>query len=481
MKNLLAFLALVLILVSCGGNKDNRAINEYLSAFLKDNKKVIAFGKLNVNSVLDKAGYKQIPKLGVVADNYLKELNASINIETPVYFALEGPLSEDGTPETAYAFFEVVNADSLVDKITQQGFDPEIDGDLRYIASGDVAIGVKNNLCVLISKKGEYDAKKMLKESFEKVKDDLSEGKVDDILQEEGDLVLGVSMENMYLTSNTELAELSKEKKEKVQEMVEDSYILSTLKFEKGQTIFESKNLFSSALNEKMFLKEDGSAAIVSKLGAGNPTIGLSMNMDMKKLQGFLEEYSPNTLKDLGENAGGAASFLLASGGEDALSNLFSGEIGAVMVGAPNAYEGLSDFNFFVGLGKQGKMMADQAKMFLSLGMAEVNVDSKGLSAFSNKDFAPSAGKRLAIPKGCEEFGKKGITAFVNLEGVDLSTFEFENWQKIIYLIKNITFEMDNAGSRLVITAKDGSENMLKQSVDLMVEELADKIGALTL
>jgi hypothetical protein len=40
---------------------------------------------------------------------------------------------------------------------------------------------------------------------------------------------------------------------------------------------------------------------------------------------------------------------------------------------------------------------------------------------------------------------------------------------------------MDNAGSRLVITAKDGSENMLKQSVDLMVEELADKIGALTL
>jgi alkylation response protein AidB-like acyl-CoA dehydrogenase len=75
----------------------------------------------------------------------------------------------------------------------------------------------------------------------------------------------------------------------------------------------------------------------------------------------------------------------------------------------------------------------------------------------------------------------KGITAFVNLEGVDLSTFEFENEQKIIYLIKNITFEMDNAGSRLVITAKDGSENMLKQSVDLMVEELADKIGALTL
>jgi hypothetical protein len=47
MKNLLAFLALVLILVSCGGNKDNRAINEYLSAFLKDNKKVI-FCKSNV-------------------------------------------------------------------------------------------------------------------------------------------------------------------------------------------------------------------------------------------------------------------------------------------------------------------------------------------------------------------------------------------------------------------------------------------------
>ncbi len=481
MKNLFSFLALVLILVSCGGNKTNRELNEYVSAFLKDNKKVIAFGKINMESVLDKADYKKIPKLGVIVNKYLNELNSSINIETGIYFALEGPLLEDGTPETTYAFFEAVNADSLVQKLTQQGFDPEIDGDLQFIESGDVSLGVKNNLCVLIIKKGEYDAKNMLIESFEKVKNDESEGKVDAILHEEADLVMGLSMENMYLTSNTDLAKLTKEKQEKVQEMVQDSYILSTLDFEKGQTIFESKNLFSTVLNEKMFLKEDGSASIISKLGTGAPTIGFSMNMDMKKLQGFLEEYSPNTLKDLGDKAGGAVSFLLASGGEDALSNLFSGEIGAVMVGAPNAYEGLSDFNFFVGLGKQGKMMADQAKMFLSMGMDDVYVDAKGLSAYSNKEFAPSAGRKLSISKDFENFGKKGITAFVNLEGVDLSSFEFENEQKIIYLIKNISFEMNNTGSKLVITAKDDSENMLKQSVDLMVEVLADKIGTLVL
>ena len=74
-------------------------------------------------------------------------------------------------------------------------------------------------------------------------------------------------------------------------------------------------------------------------------------------------------------------------------------------------------------------------------------------------------------------FGKKGITCFINLEGVDLSSFEFEEEAKIIYLVKYVTFEMDENGSKIVIQAKDGKENMLKQAMDVIVEELSGKIG----
>jgi hypothetical protein len=36
---------------------------------------------------------------------------------------------------------------------------------------------------------------------------------------------------------------------------------------------------------------------------------------------------------------------------------------------------------------------------------------------------------------------------------------------------------MDENGSKIVIQAKDGKENMLKQAMDVIVEELSGKIG----
>lgn len=167
----------------------------------------------------------------------------------------------------------------------------------------------------------------------------------------------------------------------------------------------------------------------------------------------------------------------LAMGGKDGLAGLLSGEVGMVMVGNSNPNEGMSDFNIYVGIGKNGQMFASGAKSMLEIGMAQVDLDTKGIAAYSNASFVPQAGKRLNVPKGCEIFGKKGITAFINLEGVDLSSFEFEEEAKIIYLVKYVTFEMDENGSKIVIQAKDGKENMLKQAMDVMIEEFSGKIG----
>jgi hypothetical protein len=58
-----------------------------------------------------------------------------------------------------------------------------------------------------------------------------------------------------------------------------------------------------------------------------------------------------------------------------------------------------------------------------------------------------------------------------------LSSFEFEEEQKVIYLIKYISFEMDENGSKIIIKAKNGKENLLKQAVDVIVEELSGKIS----
>lgn len=481
MKKIFGLLALLILVASCGGNKENRPLNEYASAFVKDNKAVVAFGKADLNSILTKTDYKKVPKIGVVIQKELDELKKSLNTETPVYFALEGPFLEDGTPTSTYAFFDVKNEDSLVAKLTVQGFDLEKQGDFHFFQSGDVSFGVRKNLGILISKKDEFDGAKMLESAFDKVKDDLSEGKVDQILNASGDIVMGVSIENLYGTSNTDLSKLSKEKQASLNKMVTDSYVQTTFKFENGAAIVETKNLFSEDLKKRMFFKKDPNAGVLARLGTGNPKLGLATNLDMKKFQSFLDEYSPNTLKDLGESMGGPAQFALATGGDAGLAGLLTGELGVVMVGEPNAMEGLSDFNFFVGIGKNGKTLAESMKNLLSLGMAQVDLDGKGLSAYSNAQYIPQAGKKISIPKGCEVFGKKGITGFIYLEGVDLSSFEFEDAAKVITIIKYVTFEFDENGGKLYIKAKDGKENVLKQAIDVLVEELSGKISGMAI
>lgn len=481
MKKIFSLIVLGLILISCGKN-DNRPMSEYLSAFMNENTTVATFGKVDLNTILQKSEYAKVPKFGLLVKKELEGLQNEINVKAPLYFALEGPFAEDGTPETTYLFLEVKNADSLNANLTARGYDVDSKGDVFFHASGDVAFGFKNNLLILSSKKKEFDGQKLILDAFEKVVGDVSGGKIDQILAATGDMVMGFSISNLYKTSNTDLNDLSKEKQDLLLKMVEDSYVLSTLKFDAGSATFETKNLFSEELSKRMFFKNDGKGSIVSLLGTGKPRMGISTNLDMKKMQSFINEFSPNAMKELGETIGGPAQFALMTGGDDALAGLFNGQIGLVMVGDVVPGGSMTpDFNIYVGLEKGGRTMAEGFKSFLDAGMAKVTLDSKGLAAYSNAMYIPEAGSKLEVPKGCEVFGKKGLTVFLNLDGLDMTSFGFKNEEKLIYLLKYATFEMDNSGSKLYLKAKDDNQNVMKQVVNVLVEELADKIAGISI
>lgn len=482
MKKIFALSLLAILFAACGGNKDKRPMNEYLSAFLKDNKSVVAFGAIDIQTILKKSDYSSIPKFGLLVKKEIEGLSSAINVNSPIYFALEGPFAEDGTPETTYAFMEVKSADSLETNLTKRGFDIEKDGDAFFHASGDVAFGFNNHLLILITKKSEFDGKKMANEAFDKITGDVSGGKVDQILSAKGDFILGASIENLFGTSNTDLKELSDEKQASLKKLVADCYVQSTLKLESGQAVLETKNLFSSEMSQRMFFNSDSNAGVVSFLGSGNPRIGLATNLDVKKMQSFLDEFSPSTMNELAETIGGPAQLALMASGKEALAGLFNGKIGLVMVGEPIPGGSLTpDFNFYVGVHKSGKSLAENFKGFLDAGMAKVVLDDNGLAAYTNAKYIPIAGQKLNIPVGCEGFGKKGLTAFVNFDGLDMTQFSFEGEQKLIYLIKYATYEMDNSGSKLIVKAKENDVNVMKQVVDVLVKELADKISGMNI
>lgn len=480
MKKLVLFLSLVslFLLFSCSKDVNNRTSAEYLSAYMKDNKNVVLFGKVDIKQILEKADYKNIPKVSVLLKGEMSQFENAIDLTQSVHFALEGPFNQDGSPENLVAFIKVKNADSLASKISSLGQMMQKDGDMKFAQDNDVTIGIKQNLAIFISKSKDYDGKVALKEAFEKCNNDLSEGKVDKILAKKGDILMGISFENLYGTSNTSLSNLPGNKKKELQALVKDSYMQSTISFENGQAVMNSENLFSTELMKRMFFDEDASASILSKLGKGNARLGMAMNFDMQKMESFLDDFAPEYKKDM---IAGNFQLQMASStlGDKPLTNLLSGKLGMVMLGDLKQDGSMvPETNMYVGLGNKGKEVSTMLKSLSSNGS-----DIFGIKTIINeKEVILTTGKsttnKLIIPNFASNFGKKGITAFMNFDGLDLKSMDLED-MKFLYALQNILISADNMGASIVIKGKNSQQNILKQIVEIYVKDLEKSIGAL--
>lgn len=481
MKRILTVTALILLIVSCGKDVSNRSLKDYFSSFLNENETIVAFGSAELNTLLEKVDYKSEPKVNAFIGDMLNQLSGAVDMNTPVYYAIEGPLVNDN-PTATYVFLDVKNADSLRAHLTKNGFDLNKTGDIDFCQDGDMNIGIENNLAIMIIKGGDYKREEMMAAAFEKTKGDLSTGNQQDILSKKGDIVMGMNLAALYHTSNTDLNELSEDKQKELKAMLQDSYIENSVRFENGAIVMETKNHFSQALNAELFFKSDNSAPIIAKLGQGSPRMGISINLDMKKMQAFMDEYSPETLETLSEDIGGPFTFAMMAAGND-LSQLFNGQFGIVMVGDPNAVvEGMTPaVNFHIGLGQKGQAIGELMSGFMGENLAKVELTSNGISGYSDIEFVPASGASLQLPQGCEDFGKSAISGFVNLEGVDMSSFMLEGEAKLLELVKYVTFSYDQNGGKLIIKAKDGKENMLKQAMNKFIKEAESSMSGIAI
>jgi len=207
MKRLLLFSSVLMLLFSCGNDK-NRTIQDQFSSFLNENDSVVLFGKVDFNQILNKTGYKQIPKFGTLISSVIGEFQSVINTTEPIYFSANGPFQSDGTPETVYGFLSVKNADSLVEVLTQKGYDFDKKGEMYFSQFDDVSLGISNHTAILVYKKDDYDGLKYVQDAFERTNEKLSEGKVEQILLTKADILVGYSLKNAYKTSATKIEQL---------------------------------------------------------------------------------------------------------------------------------------------------------------------------------------------------------------------------------------------------------------------------------
>lgn len=479
MRTFFLYLSILTLFISCGSRKEP-SVNEQVSTFISDNDSIVVFGRVDYMNMLTKTDYEKVPKIGPIVSSVVREFEKVIDIKESIYFALGGPLKKDGAPSKGYAFLPVINADSLVKALTLKGYDLDKEGDLYYTSLNEMSIGVKNHLAILFFDNGKEINLDRIQSAFKKTEGNISNGKQRKILSAEGDMVFGYNIENLYRSSITQMDNLSEDLKLELENMIKDSYGHVAFHFEQGKARIVVDNDYSESLKSELFFKQDKTGSITKKLGKGTPRIGLSMNVDMKRFQQFINKYLPGTIDRLAKSFGGPAQMALMMGGQDALAGLLNGEFGLVIFGAPDQYgETVPSFNTYIGLGEKGKSLAEMGVSLLEQNNIKAVLDNKGLTCFSSPEHISKDGSSLILPKGCQFYGKKSFTGFMNLEGMDLTSFNLSGGSKLVELVEFIHFEFDEDGGELIIKTINKEDNVLKQSVEFMLNEFESQLNGM--
>lgn len=471
-----SLLAVVLLFAACSSDNDKRTVHEYASAFVNSNDKVILYGSIDLMSILKKADYASVPKFGGIIKGELKNIESGLNLNQGIYYAIEGPF-ENGNSGTVYLFAEIKNADSLKLQLTQRGYDLDNSGDIDYFRSGDVGFGISGKLAIMMVKSGKFDAKQLISTAIEYVNGDLLEGTAATILAAKSDISINALLYNNHKTNSGIYGTIAKDKMNQLDEMMKGSFGQANIFFEGGQLRFSMKNHLSANLKKRMMMLSDNKASIRKFIGNGEPKMAVATNIDMGKLQAWLEDYAPKALEKIIEDIPQLQMALMMGGGK--FANLMDGKIGFAMYGEPKAGAMVPDFSFYLGFGPQGKPLAEMAQNFLNGGTMKLAISDKGVQGASSDLYKSIPSKAISVPKGCETFGKSAFSGYLNLENMDTKAFEFRGASKMVELVKYLNFSFDLEGGEILVKLKDPNANVLKQASKYMLKQFEDQIGAM--
>jgi len=466
----------VIVLSSCKNDSKNSFENDVLT-LLSQQDDLALFGKVNYAEILGKAEYQSIPKFGVVISSVIAEFERQMEMSTPIYFSISGPFDYSGQPTSTNVYLEVKNADSLVSFLMTKGYDFDEKDGFSYTKIDDVSIGVHGNMAILVlASNNRAEISQLFKSKFESVGRGEVNSNYGNILASEGDILIGYDLEKAYQTSETSLEDLDENTKSEVLEMVKDSYGQLAVHFEKGELRITNMNFFSDKLKESYFFKKDEHKSVLKSLGQGEARIGLSINLDIEKVQQFLDKYAPNLIKQVGEEVGGPFQMAMVMSGANGLSSLITGQLGVVVFGEPSEYGSIEpSFNAYLGLGKQGFSLAEMAKSFVEQGGMKLTIDKQGVSCYSSSKYAPNGGK-LKLPEDCNAFGENSISGFMNFKDLDLASFQLEGGTKLIELVESVNFDWNVEGGEIKVKLKNKNQNILKQVVDFELKEFESQL-----
>jgi hypothetical protein len=463
-----------LILFSCS-SKNNRTLSEDVAAFVESNSGISYFGYVDIKSILDKSEYQSIEKFGSLIAKEISIFDRLISQEQPIFYALETSSKlEENTP-LIYAFAEIKNRDSLALNIQKKGFDLDKTDAFDLHESGDIAFALTDNRVIFVSKRGLSEGRKFIEKAIENLNEDCPIDRVKEILSSKGDVVIGAKISTAF-NDLIKSHQIDESHEKELKKLTKNSYSRAAINFKRGSIDIELRNYLSDQLKHYFDLSSNANN-VVSKLGSGPVQAAFVMNADMKKTQRLIDQFAPNLLTEIGKNSNGQVRFAIAMLGDEGLAGLFSGKLGIALMGKPNNIgKSKPEFNFYIELGNSILPIATELVDGLGTNLAKLNLTGHHLNGFTSSSFL-TRNNGLNLPKGCENFGKKPISGFINFDGIDISNFDLAENERYIKLLKYLTIEMDTEGGQIHLEVKNKKKNVLKVFVDEVSRDFQERIN----
>jgi hypothetical protein len=268
------------------------------------------------------------------------------------------------------------------------------------------------------------------------------------ILNTNSDIVFGISLASPLHVLNDTLSMQNAFK------LLNNSFIQSHIQFNKGNIQLITKNIFSSDLLENSFFKASN-GLWTQELIKGNTSVAYALNIDIVKCLKFIATINPTLNEQFSY-----LQFLknLPIQNMTDFQKIFDGRMAFMVNEYPNAQNEFGDMRLFLGLGEEGQTLINLYRLFVEENdfiFSEV-ADGVLVSTSQNKDTT-----KQIIDNRFKEFGKKGFSFFIDFTQFNSKNIpEGINFENISDL-KCATFDMDFQGSKLLVSLKDSSKNVL--------------------
>ena len=484
----------VVVLSACSG-KAKWEVKNAVASFVSNQEESVGFGYIDVNALLTKSEIFDVSPIGTVIRQNSERIGASFDLNQNIFYALDGPLSRKGIPERVFAFAQVKNKDSLKTFFNETGYFFEEEKGMDVYHDMTTAIGIANGIVIVVTGDFDGEPKKSLMTAFENCEQKVKGEHVSAILNETTDVLVAADLKNLYATSNTSLTGLPEARKKEIKEMVEESYYSAQIDFIKGAlTVDVNTSRVSDKLKNAYFFNDASTHDIVDKIGPGAPIMAVTTNMDVAKMEAFMNRFSPQLTKRLYRSLG-MGGFIMQALTADGLASIAKGEIGVAMTALPEMNGSgamIPALNAYLTMGKNKDLVKELVHSFAQEGEVEdlgegfyryqtALLSLEGQSMILHSNDSTKANFRVAAlekKEGMEQFGEEPFNLFIDLKEVNEADMVIgpKELQLLFDIASALTIKANNEGALLRIELLNKEENVLKQLRDAFKKQLQSNI-----